>query len=188
MTDRVLVIGAGGFGRSVADALLAGSRYTLTGFVDDRIPAGSTVLGQPVLGSLADLPALRAGCALVVVAIGDNLRRQEITLLAQNAGFNLATVVHPQAIISQYAALGAGAMILAGAIVGTEVTVGDGAIVNAGAIVDHHAKVGDFAHLGVGACIAGGARIGARSWLKEGSILRAGQVIGDDCVAAGGAA
>ena len=178
--SSVLIVGAGGFGRSVADALMAGGQYAVAGFVDDRGPALGLVLGHAVLGRLADLAALRTNHALLVVAIGDNTRRRELCAMACAAGYVLATVVHPQALVSRHAVLGAGAMVMAGALVGTEAQVGEGAIVNAAAVVDHHAQVGAFAHLGVGACMAGGAVLHDGAWLHEGAVLRAGQTLAVD--------
>lgn len=178
--SSVLIVGAGGFGRSVADALMTGGQHAVAGFVDDRGPALGRVLGLAVLGRLADLAALRKHHALLVVAIGDNTRRRELCAMARAAGYALATVVHPRALVSGHAVLGAGAMVMAGAVVGTEAQVGEGAIVNSAAVVDHHARVGAFAHLGVGACMAGGAVLPDGAWLPEGAVLRAGQALAGD--------
>lgn len=175
MSAAVIIVGAGGFGRSVADAIAAGCTHTIAGFVDDRGPEVGDVFGHPVLGRVADLASLRRRHGLLVVAVGDNAKRRDITSLARAAGFELTTVIHPRAFVSSHVRLGAGALVMAGAIVGTEALIGDGAIVNAGAVVDHHAQVGDFAHLGVGACMAGGAVLGALAWLREGAVLGAGQ-------------
>lgn len=178
--DSVLIVGAGGFGRSVADALVAGGQYGVAGFVDDRGPALGLVLGHAVLGRLADLVALREHHGLLVMAIGDNARRRDLCAMARAAGYTLVTVVHPWALVSGHAVLGAGAMVMAGAVVGTEAQVGEGAIINAAAVVDHHARVGAFAHLGVGACMAGGAVLHDGARLPEGAVLRAGQALGID--------
>lgn len=175
MAVPVLIVGAGGFGRSVMDAIDSGERFAVAGFVDDRGPDIGQVLGHAVLGRVSDLSALRHNFALVVIAIGDNARRRELSRIAKTAGFELATVVHPKAFVSSRARLAAGAMVMAGAIVGTEAQIGESAIVNTGAVVDHHARVGDFAHLGVGACMGGGAVLGALAWMQEGAVLRAGQ-------------
>lgn len=175
MAVPVLIVGAGGFGRSVADAIASGDQLAVAGFLDDRGPDLGEILGHAVLGRVSDLSAFRRDFAFVVVAVGDNARRRELCRMARAAGFELATVVHPNAFVSVHAQLGAGAVVMAGAIVGTEAQVGEGAIVNAAAVVDHHARVGDFAHLGVGACMGGGAVLGALAWLHEGAVLRAGQ-------------
>ena len=177
MASDVLVVGAGGLGMSVVDALEAAGRHTVVGFVDDRGPELGPVLGLPILGRMSALEGLRTRHGLVVVALGDNQRRRAFADLASALGFELLTVVHPRAVVSRHAHLAAGALVMAGAVVGTCAQIGRCAIVNAGAVVDHHARVGDFAHLGVGACMAGGSELGFGAWLREGGALRAGQVL-----------
>jgi len=185
---RVLIVGAGGFGMAVADALISRGQCSVAGFVDDRGPEVGLVLGLPVLGRTADLSHLRSRHKLVVVALGDNERRRAIALQVVAMGFDLYTVIHSGALVSAHARVGAGALIMAGAIVGTGAEVGSGAIVNAGAVVDHHAVVGEFSHLGVGACMAGGARLGPGAHLREGGMLRAGQAVFVDSADAQGGA
>jgi UDP-3-O-[3-hydroxymyristoyl] glucosamine N-acyltransferase len=112
-----------------------------------------------------------------VVAIGNNSLRQKLFGQIHEAGFALASVVHPSAVVSPRAHLGEGVAVLAGAIVGTEAVLGRGVIVNCGAVVDHHAKVQDFGHLGVNACMAGGSVLGALAWMQAGSAIGYGVVI-----------
>lgn len=182
MLTHVLIVGAGGFGQSVADAIADSDAIAVAGFVDDRGPDADRILGHAVLGRVSDLSALRRDFAFVVVAIGDNARRRELCEIARSAGFGLATVVHPKAVVSVHAQLGAGAVVMASAVVGTKAQIGEGAIVNAGAVVDHHACVGDFAHVGVGACMSGGAKLGSLAWLQEGAALRSGQEVAQGSV------
>ena len=54
--EKLLLIGAGGFGRMVAEQ--ATFRYDCA-FVDDGQPVGTEICGIPVVGGLADLPELR---------------------------------------------------------------------------------------------------------------------------------
>jgi sugar O-acyltransferase (sialic acid O-acetyltransferase NeuD family) len=175
MAARVLIVGAGGFGQSVADALTA--QDAIAGFVDDRADLQSHVLGLPVLGRVCDLALLRRHHDRIVVAIGDNQLRRSLCEAALALDYRLLAVVHPRAWCSPHAHIGEGAMVMAGAVVGTAAQVGRGAIVNAAAVVDHHAKVGDFAHLGVAACMAGGASLGIEAWLQEGCVLGPGKEI-----------
>lgn len=171
---RLIVIGAGGFGRAVAEAAeLAG--HAVAGFVDDRWPELAAIWAHPVVGRVAHLPSLRELAPFAVVAIGDNTARGVALDRAASAGFELATIIHPAAVVSPRAVIGRGVSVMAGAIVGTEARLDDGAIVNAGAVLDHHAQVRRLAHVGVGARMAGGAVLDAGAWLKEGAVLAAGQ-------------
>lgn len=175
MAAGVLIVGAGGFGQSVAEALAA--QDAVAGFVDDRADLPASVLGIPVLGRVCDLATLRLRHDRLVVAIGDNRLRRSLCEAALALDYKLLAVVHPRAWCSTHAHIGDGALVMAGAVVGTAAQVGRGAIVNAAAVVDHHATVGDFAHLGVSACMAGGALLGEGAWLQEGAVLRAGQAV-----------
>jgi sugar O-acyltransferase (sialic acid O-acetyltransferase NeuD family) len=175
---RLLVVGAGGHGRSVAEAVLMLGDFDLVGFLDDgAFASGGDVWGLPVLGpanAFADYAALASHA---VVAIGNNALRQKMCAQLQAAGFALARVLHPRAIVSPRALLGEGVAVMAGAIVGTEAVLGQGVIVNCGAVVDHHAQVHDFGHLGVNACMAGGSILGALAWMQAGAALGYGVTI-----------
>lgn len=169
---RFLVVGAGGHGRSVAEAVQLSGDFEMVGFLDDgAFASGDDVWGLPVLGPASDFAGYVALASHAVVAIGNNALRQKLCAQLQAAGFVLACVVHPRAIVSPRAQLGEGVAVMAGAIVGTEAVLGQGVIVNCGAVVDHHAQVHEFGHLGVNACMAGGSVLGALAWMQAGSAI-----------------
>ncbi len=182
MPGSVLIVGAGGHGRSVAEALEVIGIVSIAGFVDDRWPKLDAVYSYSVLGNTANFKSLRLYASCAVVAIGNNAMRALLTERLVEAGFSMLTVIHPLAHVSPRAIIGAGCTIMAGAIVGTESVLGEGVIVNSGAVVDHHACVGAFGHLGVGACMAGGTVLGERSWLHAGLALGYGKHVPPDTV------
>lgn len=173
---RLLVVGAGGHGRSVAEAAELSGQFEVVGFLDDSLPAGDTALGLPalglsVLGPVASMADHRAAADQAIVAIGNNAVREKLMQQLAATGFEWATVVHPRAIVSPSAVLGKGSAVMAGAIVSTEARLGVGSIVNCGAVVDHHATVEDFGHLGVNASMAGGSVLGRGAWMQAGAAL-----------------
>ena len=169
---RLLIVGAGGHGRSVAEAVLMEGKFNLIGFADDGVFArGEPVWGLPVFGAATAIENYGDLATHAVVAIGNNILRQKLFVRLQAAGFVLASVIHPNAMVSPRAQLANGVAVMAGAIVGTEAKLGQGAIVNCGAVVDHHAQVNDFGHLGVNACMAGGSVLGALAWMQAGSAI-----------------
>lgn len=175
--QRVVVVGAGGHGQSVAEALALQGDVSVVGFLDDGAQVGSLVLGLPVLGKVSALPAQVDQADAALVAIGNNAVREKLTMQVLAAGLALATAVHPRALVAPSARVGPGSAIMAGAIVGTCAQLGQGSIVNCGAVVDHHAVVEDFGHLGVGACMAGGTRLGRNAWMQAGCALGYGLVV-----------
>ena len=169
---RLLIVGAGGHGRSVAEAVLMADQFNLVGFLDDGAFArGEAVWDLPVLGPATAFENYAFHATHAVVAIGNNVLRQKLFAQLQAAGFSLASVIHPKAMVSPRALLESGVAVMSGAIVGTEATLGQGAIVNCGAVVDHHAQVHEFGHLGVNACMAGGSVLGALAWMQAGSAI-----------------
>lgn len=174
---RLLVVGAGGHGRSVAEAAELSGQFEVVGFLDDALPAGKSVLNVAVLGPMVSMGHHRAAADQTIVAIGNNAVRETLMQQLASAGFVLATVIHPRAIVSSSAVLSEGSAVMAGAIVGTEAHLGMGSIVNCGAVVDHHAIVEDFGHLGVNASMAGGTVLGRGAWMQAGSVLGYGAMV-----------
>jgi len=174
MSRKLLIYGASGHGRVVADAALA-SGWELVGWADDDVSrAGEEVADAPVvaigLSEVRDL-AQRGGIE-VAVAIGDNRVRRELGEALHAAGVALAVVVHPSAVISRTASIGEGAVILAGTVVGCDSVVGRGAIVNTGTTVDHDCRLGAWCHLSPGVHLGGGVTIGDGTHLGIGVAVR----------------
>ena len=118
--------------------------FDVVGFLDDALPVGDTMLGVPVLGSLASLSKHRAAADQVIVAIGNNAVRENLMDQLGAAEWGFATVVHPRAIVAPSALLGAGSAVMAGAIVGTEARLGVSSIMNCDAVVVHHGVAEDL--------------------------------------------
>ena len=117
MTKKLAIIGGSGHGKIVAD--IAEQLGFTVNFYDDAYPSKTHIEHWPILGTCADLIALN-NVKLnknVVVAIGNNdIRQQKIKLLQKN-GFSLTTLIHPTAIVSQYATIAQGTVVFASAVI-----------------------------------------------------------------------
>ncbi|HKY37041.1 MAG TPA: acetyltransferase [Polyangiaceae bacterium] len=172
--SRLVVLGAGGHGKVVADAARAAGLRVLAFADADPSRRGAQVFGLPVLEGQLDelcLYCAREGAA-VVVAIGHNRARQAAFDGLRARGARLASVVHPSALISPDVIVGAGAVIFAGAIVNVSSVIGDNAIVNTGARLDHDNVLGAHAHVSPGVCTGGEVRIGEGTHLGVGVNVR----------------
>jgi sugar O-acyltransferase (sialic acid O-acetyltransferase NeuD family) len=165
---RIVIVGAGGQGRIVADILLAarkaGSAAEPVAFVDDILAPGSTHFGIPVAGPLSSLTDVPRDA--VIVAVGDNASRRRITERLVAAGESLAIACHPSVLVGQEVAIGAGSMLSAGAILTPRARIGIGTLINTKASVDHDSIVGDFAHVSAGATVGANCRIGDEAMIS----------------------
>jgi UDP-perosamine 4-acetyltransferase len=182
----LVVLGGGGHARPVIDALSA-CGVAVVGVLDDA-PRGA-VLGVPVLGPLSVLAGLRGqGVRSAVVAIGDNATRERLGAACLEYGYALPPVLHPAALVSPSARIGAGAQVMARAVIGPEARLGALVLVNTGAIVEHECELAAAAHIGPGAVLCGAVQVGARALVGAGAVVRPGLRIGADSLVAPGAA
>ena len=181
--SQLVILGAGGHGRVVADAALAQGSWSEV-LATDRDP-------QRCQGAL--LPGVRlvalkhadASGAAVHVAIGNAQAREKEA--AAFGAQRLASVIHPQASVSPHATLGAGCFAAAQAAVAPGAQLGLAVIVNHGAVVDHDVLVGDFSHLAPLCSLGGGVRIGRRVLVGTGARILPGLAVSDDVVIGAGA-
>jgi sugar O-acyltransferase (sialic acid O-acetyltransferase NeuD family) len=183
----LLIVGAGGHARVVADAALTTGQWQRVCFVDDALGANS-VLGLQIVGTSADLSHLRAGFEAAVVGIGDVRARLELLARCRQAGFGLPAVVHRTAAVSSYSTLGPGVVVFAQAAINPGATLDEGCIVNTGATVDHDCHLESGVHVCPGAHLAGGVHVAARSWIGIGACVKQGVRIGADVTVGAGAA
>lgn len=183
----LMIIGAGGHGKVVADIASALGMWDTLAFVDDKFPEIRHVLEWPVLGDTRDFPRFRRDFSDIFVAVGDNLLRQRITDRVEQEGFRLPVLVHPRAAVSRFATLGPGSVVINQAAVNASAMIGRGSIINTGATVGHDCVLGDFVHIAPGASLAGEAVIGERSWIGMGSAVIERVRVGSGVIVGAGA-
>ncbi len=177
---KLLILGAGGHGKSVAEAALLSGDWTNIAFLDDSWPTTESVLGFPVLAKLEALSVLSSQYSAGIVAIGNNKIRQVYLTLLEQVGLPLVSIIHPAASVSASAKIGVGTTIMASARVGVDASLGKGCIVNSHATVDHDVTLNDFVHIGIGVHLAGGVKVGLRAWLQAGICAGYHVIVSDD--------
>jgi sugar O-acyltransferase (sialic acid O-acetyltransferase NeuD family) len=185
MDNKVVVYGAGGHGKVVAEIVVASGR-TLDGFIDDNSALSATsVIGVPVFAAM-DWLALHPG-ATVLLGIGDNCARARTASLVKRHGCKLAIAVHPAATVARCAKLAEGTVVMPAAVLNPDCEIGEGAIINSGAIVEHDVHIDRYAHLSPNCAVAGGARIGAYSHIGIGASVLPLKRVGANCIVGAGA-
>ena len=184
MATRLVILGAGGHGRAVAD-LARECVFTVAGFLD-REPGRPELLGRDVdLVSLHRTGAFDA--ALVGVGNSALRRRAELFHLLKEAGIPAPALVHPHAVVSRSARVGAGAVVFAGCVLGAGVEVGDNAVLYSGVLAEHDCRIADHAYLSPGVILSGSVQVEAGAFLGSGAVVLPGLTIGKDAVVAAGA-
>lgn len=178
--NRLVIIGAGGHGKVIADNALKNG-YTDICFADDR--AAGTCMGLPIIGTSAELEALDDGRTEFLIGIGSNQVRKRI---AERAALPWATLIHPSAQIAADVTLGPGTVVMAGAVINASAKVGAHCIINTGAIVEHDNVLGDYVHLSPRTTLSGTVAVGECAWLGTGtSVINNVEICSNATVGAG---
>lgn len=182
MPEKVIVIGAGGHGKVVAD-IVQKSGDILLGFLDDQLADQKFYCGFPILGKIERYME-HLDCSFAI-AIGDADVREKI---ASNLPVKWYIAIHPNAVVSNLdVTIAEGTVIMAGAVVNADARIGKHCIINTGAIVEHDNKIGDFVHISVKACLAGTVRIGNKTWIGIGATVKNNISIAKGCMIGAGA-
>jgi len=188
MNHQLLILGAGGHGKVMAEVAEAKGGWQSIALLDDRFVTLNDLLRWPVLGGIGQADQFVSQFSHATVAVGDyRLRLQWLEQLL-GFGFKIPALSHPSAWVSASARLDAGCVVMANATVQADARVGRGCIVNTGASVDHDCYLGDGVHVCPGAHLGGGVRIGSGSWLGIGCSVIQGVRIGSHVTVGAGAA
>lgn len=176
--NRLIIIGASGHGKVVADiAKLNG--YEEIVFVDDDITKKECA-GFPVVGKSSEIPE-----GDVFVAIGDSSIRERFIRIYNDK--KQPVLVHPRSVVAEGVDIGYGTVIMAGAVINPGTKLGCGVIVNTCSSIDHDCIVGDYVHVSVGAHLCGSIVVGNNTWIGAGAIIINDVSICDNCTIGAGA-
>lgn len=181
------ILGTAGNSLEILDSVLAQAqsgtapRYRVVGFLDDNPTVqGSVIHGVPVLGGLGKARELD-GVAFVNGIGSTNTYRKKAAILDALGvpDDRFATVIHPSAVVSTFAVIGAGSVILQNVVVSSRAVIGRHVQVLPLSVVSHDAEVGDYATIAGGVSISGFVKIGRSSYIGTHAAIRGGVSIGE---------
>ncbi|WP_243356696.1 acetyltransferase [Bacillus litorisediminis] len=185
MKNKLLIIGASGHGKVVADIALKMNKWESIAFLDDDECIISS-MGLKVIGKSEDaFNYIRDHD--ILVGIGNNATRQKLYEMLDKVGASIPVLIHPKAVIGEHVEIGKGTTIMAGAVINCCTSIGKGCIVNTGSTIDHDNKIEDFVHISPGVHLAGTVQIGQGSWLGIGSVVSNNVTITSGCRVGAGA-
>ena len=163
---RLIILGAGGYGRTVADVAIQTGQFDTICFLDDQSTA------KDVLGKCAEFERFRDGQTAFYPAFGNNEGRLTWLYRLQEADCTIPTIIHPTAYVSPTAQVEPGTVILPHAIVNTNCVIKTGCIVNCGAIVDHGCVLEEGVHICLGAIVKAENRIPRCMKIEAGEVVQ----------------
>lgn len=186
MIKRLVIIGAGGHGKVAADCAEAMGSFSEIVFLDDVYPEVSQVEHWPLLGKGDNLATFVDPSAVFFVAIGNNQTRARLMTAINNVAGEIATLIHPSAVISPYVTIGDGTLVCANTTINISSSIGRGCIINTSSSVDHDCTIYDYVHIGPGTKLAGAIKIGEYSFIGIGATIIQCLTIGKHCTLGAG--
>ena len=188
---KLIVYGAGEFGSLIANVLSYHDDLEIAAYGDDDPQkTADNIDGTPVFGQKDLLNfAKQNNIKLAITAIGNNIARAEKFNLLKITGFQMISIVHPQAMIDTKVSYGDNVIIEMGTAIHTHSTIGNNVFLGGETLVGHHNTIGnhvlvggnvsfggsvvveDYVSLGVGASIKPGIRLGKGSVIGVGAAV-----------------
>ncbi|MGN6250573.1 MAG: acetyltransferase [Marmoricola sp.] len=195
MLQKIVVVGAGGFGREVIElihdvnGMSHADRWELVGVLDDGA-TDSELLGRLGTRHLGPVDSIRdlSDDVAHVIAIGGCSARASIDTRLQAWGRQPATLVHPTAVMGRRSVeIGEGSILCAHSSLTTNVRLGRHVHVNPHASVGHDTTIGAHTTLTPHAAVAGEVCIGNRVFVGTGAVVGPRVVVEDDVLVGAGA-
>ena len=181
---KLIIIGASGHGKVVADIAQKLNTYSEILFLDDN-PDVKECMGFKVAGKSSEFEKWMDE-AEFFVAIGNGEIREKVMNTLDEKEATIVTLIHPSAIIGMNVEIGEGTVIMAGTVINPDTTIGRGVIINTSSSVDHDNEIEDYCHISVGAHLAGTVHVGKHTWIGIGASVSNNVNICGECMIGAG--
>lgn len=188
-SQPVYLLGAGGHGRVVLDALLS-KGVKVAGILDPGLPPAQKVFDIPVMGGDDWLERINPAEAALANGLGAIPRRRiriEAFLHWKRLGFRFLTLHHSSALLGRDSLFAEGCQIMAGAVIQCRVNIGVNTVINTSASVDHDCLIGAHVFISPGAILCGDVRVGDEAYIGASAVILPGVEIGRGTVVGAGA-
>lgn len=182
----LLILGAGGHGKVVAEAAMLTRQWDRIAFVDNNNSLDN-VMGVPVIGDFDTYADHIQNYSHAIVALGNNISRLFWLDKLEKAGFEIPVIIHPSSVISSFCEIESGSVVLAGVVVNANTKIAKGCILNTSCTIDHDCQLEKGVHISPGVNVAGTVIIKEYSWLGIGSKIVNNVIIGSNVIVAAGA-
>ncbi|MFW5445862.1 acetyltransferase [Aerococcus urinaeequi] len=185
MKNKLIIIGASGHGKVIADIAIKMNKWQSIAFLDDD-ESIKTSMGLEVIGKTADAFTYKDE-ADFFVGIGSNGVREKVQEKLIEEGLNVVSLIHPSVVIGTDVEIGIGSVVMAGVVINSSSRIGRGCIINTSSSIDHDNSIEDYVHISPGVNLAGTVKVGRLSWIGIGSVVSNNVNICSGCKVGAGA-
>lgn len=176
---NLVIIGAGGMGRSIYDNALEsvgyGEFFTIKGFIDDNISALDKFENYPpILGTIQNYVPMHND--VFVSSIGGVARKKCMEEIIGRGG-EFIELIHKTVRIGTNAKLGNGNFIGAYTIIGPDTEIGDYNMIQSFSVIGHDARLGNWNRIDTHVTCVGGIRIENETTIHTSAVINHGVVV-----------
>ena len=186
MHKKVVIIGAGGHAKVIAD-IIEKLGDEIIGFLDDKIEKNTIIIKDyKVIGDLNNRFTLAIANSdyEFITAIGDNKKREEIS---KSPNLKFYTAIHPSAQIGLDVKIEEGTAIMANVCINSSARIGKHCIINTGAIIEHDNIIENYVHISPNATLGGTVKVGKLTHIGIGATVKNNVTICKNCIVGAGA-
>jgi sugar O-acyltransferase (sialic acid O-acetyltransferase NeuD family) len=194
MSGKLVIIGAGGFGREASLLVETINRFRtgqedwqILGYIDeDKALKGTLKRSYPVLGGWEEIDGLpEESCYICVV--GDPAIKKKLVEKAEGYGCRFCSLIHPGVNVASDVSVGTGVLINEGSIITTNIRLGNHVSVNPGCGIGHDSIIEDYTTLMWRVNISGNVKVGEGVMIGTGATVLQGVQVGPWCRIGAGA-
>jgi sugar O-acyltransferase (sialic acid O-acetyltransferase NeuD family) len=181
MDKPVIIIGAGGIGKTALE-IFESNGIIVFGFLDDDSSLhGKEIMNISVLGSTTDeniLKLIGNKCESFIATDNNQERKALVKMLVEKRQAMPVNAIHQHAHIAKSVHLEYGIFINDLVIIGSNSKIQSHTIIHSGAVIDFDSSLGQFVQVGAGAVIGNGAKIADQVFIGAGATIIPGISIG----------
>ncbi len=188
MSKQIFLVGCGGHGRVVLEALLL-SGIKVKGIIDSGLKVRDKIFGTSVLGDDRFLDKVISSKTMLVNGVGANPnidKREKLFKNFKARGFSFNKVQHPSAVVGLETIIGEGSQIMAGALLQNRVRVGENVVINTHAGIDHDCIIESHSFISPGVVLCGDVLVGNSTFIGAGATLLPSIKIGANVIIGAG--
>lgn len=178
--SRLLIVGGGGFGREVYQAVMDSPRFreqhavTSIAYLDDGEPQ---LLRAPVVGTIGGYVKLDGDIGLC--AIGNPDARRRVVGRLSSKGLTFPAFIDDRAHVGDHVALSDGVIVCCGSVLTVDISIGSHTHINTRCTLGHDVVMGDFCTVSSQCNFTGGVRVGDDAFFGTACTVIPGKSVGD---------